>query len=198
MTPLEKLKAIAAAKKAAQAQEVKKDVDPTVSDSPADSGSSKPDLCTPVTSEEVTSNETDAVESVVSPNNEEPTLGVSNQAEEVGSPEAEPSCDEDGSSNEGLVSEPISGLGDDHPLKMQLAELEQALLGKLPEFRTILRDIHSKLRADPDCVTAMSEDEIGVIVSGLIHHANVEIIAPKAVKAAKAAAKKTPISASDL
>lgn len=166
MTPLEKLKALAAAKKAAQTEEVKKD-------------------------------ETSTVESVVSSDNEEPASSVSDQATETPSNEAEPAsnvCEQDGAELPGAAT---SGLGDDHPLKMKLAELEQALTEKLPEFRTILRDIHSKLRQDPECVTAMSEDEIGVIVSGLVHHANVEVIAPKAVKSAKKAAK-TPISASDL
>ena len=168
MTPLEKLKAIAAAKRLGQ-----------------------------VTQLEVTKNETATVESVVSPNNEEPTLGIPDQAEEVGGNEAELSSDVCESDDAGISDEPRTGLDSDHPLKMQLASLEQALLEKLPEFRTILRDIHSKLRQDPDTVTAMSEEEIGILVDGLIHHANVEVIAPKAVKAAKKASK-TPVSASDL
>jgi hypothetical protein len=167
MTPLEKLKAIAAAKKAA------------------------------AQNQEVTSDETATVESVVPTTNEKPTLPVPEQAKEATGDEAEsPSdvCEQDGEELSGGAS---SGLDDDHPLKMQLAELEQALTEKLPEFRTILRDIHSKLRTDPDCVTAMSEEEIGILVEGLIHHANVEVIAPANVKAAKKAAK-TPVSASDL
>lgn len=85
----------------------------------------------------------------------------------------------------------------DNPLMMQLAELEDALLKKLPEFRTILRDIHTKLRQDPEVVTILTEDEVSLIVSGLVTHANVDIIAPRTVKAAKKAAK-TPISAGDL
>ena len=168
MTPLEKLKAIAAAKKAAQASQPEEKKD-----------------------------ETATVESVVSPNNEEPTLGIPDQVEEARCDETEPALSVCESDDASLPDEPRTGLDDDHPLKMQLASLEQALLEKLPEFRTILRDIHSKLRQDPDTVTAMSEEEIGILVDGLIHHANVEVIAPKAVKAAKKASK-TPVSADDL
>jgi len=86
----------------------------------------------------------------------------------------------------------------EHPLIMELAELEQALEQQVPDFRLILRNIHQKLRADPELVTVLSEEEIGLIVSGLATHAQAEIIAPKAVKAARATARKTPISASDL
>jgi hypothetical protein len=167
MTPLEKLKALAAAKKAA------------------------------AQNQEVTSDETATAESVVPATNEKPTLALSEQAKEITGDEAEFPSDVRESNGEELSGGTSSGLDDDHPLKMQLAELEQALLEKLPEFRTILRDIHSKLRTDPDCVTAMSEEEIGILVEGLIHHANVEVIAPASVKAAKKAAK-TPVSASDL
>lgn len=85
----------------------------------------------------------------------------------------------------------------EHPLMMELAELEQALLQQLPEFKTILKDIHGKLRQDPELVAIMSEEEIELVVRGLTKHATVEIIAPKAAKAARKSAK-TPISAADL
>lgn len=84
----------------------------------------------------------------------------------------------------------------DHPIKMQLAELAQALEQKQPGFKTILRDIHCKLRQDPDIVTALSDEEIGGILSAMKHHAQVDIIAPKAVKAAKKALKN--VGADDL
>lgn len=85
------------------------------------------------------------------------------------------------------ISPQVQGV--DHPIKMQLAELEQALNEKLPGFKTILRDIHAKLRQDPAIVTLLSDEEIGGILAGLKHHAQVEIIAPKAAKAKKASAK---------
>lgn len=72
----------------------------------------------------------------------------------------------------------------DHPIRMQLAELEAALNDKQPGFKTILRDIHTKLRQDPAIVTLLSDEEIGQILAGLKQHAQVEIIAPKEKKTA--------------
>ena len=169
MTPLEKLKALAAAKKAAAATQTTEEKQ----DAPA------------------------TVEHMVSTPVEEPTSGLQQPAAEVSSDEGESSENADQGSAPASNESSRDNGEPNHPLVMQLAELEQALNENLPEFRTILRDIHSKLRQDPAIVTALSEDEIGAIVSGLIHHANIEIVAPKAVKAAKKAAK-TPVSASDL
>lgn len=89
----------------------------------------------------------------------------------------------------------------DHPLAMQFAELEAALLAQQPEFKTILRQIHRHLGQEPELVTQMTEQEIQMIVSGLVVFANAEIVAPAVVKTAKAAikaAKAKPISADDL
>lgn len=88
-----------------------------------------------------------------------------------------------------------------HPLAMQFAELEAALLAQQPEFKTILRQIHRHLGQEPELVTQMTEQEIQLIVSGLVVFANAEIVAPAAAKTTKAkitAAKKVPISADDL
>ena len=97
------------------------------------------------------------------------------------------------------LAEPVAT--SDHPLAMQFAELEQALLAQQPEFKTILRQIHRHLGQEPELVTQMTEQEIQLIVSGLVVFANAEIVAPAAEKSAKAkiaAAKKQPISADDL
>jgi hypothetical protein len=171
MTPLEKLKALTAAKKAMAA------------------------LAKP---EEVKKDETATVESVVHTAPAEPDSNGAAEVPQVASSEGElhnSEVSEGDSESDGSV-QPVVGVSD-HPLVMQLAELEAALTQNLPEFRTILRDIHLKLRTDPDCVTALSEDEIGAIVHGLIRHAEIEIVAPRAVKGAKKAAK-VPISAGDL
>lgn len=83
------------------------------------------------------------------------------------------------------VPERISAVAQtDHPIRMQLAELEAALNDKQPGFKTILRDIHTKLRQDPAIVTLLSDEEIGQILAGLKQHAQVEIIAPKEKKTA--------------
>lgn len=83
-----------------------------------------------------------------------------------------------------------------HPIAMEMAELESALNQQVPGFHTILRDIHIKLREDPNTVTLLSEDEIALIVKGLERHANVTLTAKAAKPTARA--KKTPISATDL
>lgn len=84
-----------------------------------------------------------------------------------------------------------------HPLLMEMAELEQALNERVPGFANILREIHMKLKKDPATVTLLTDEEIGLIVSGLERHTNVTIVAPAAVKSAKKAAK-LPVSALDL
>jgi predicted transcriptional regulator len=50
---------------------------------------------------------------------------------------------------------------------MQIAELEQALLSSHPSLPTLLQQIHRAIKQDPDAVTLLSEEEIGVIVNGL-------------------------------
>lgn len=84
-----------------------------------------------------------------------------------------------------------------HPIAMEMAELQAALDQNVPGFANKLREIHVKLRNDPIIVTLLSDEEIGVIVSGLERHTNVQIIAPAAIKASSRS-KKVPVSASDL
>lgn len=77
----------------------------------------------------------------------------------------------------------------------KIAELQEALDTAIPGFPHILKDIHTHLRADEEVVTYLTEEEIAVIVKGLEKHSHI-VVTP--AKAKKAAAKKTPISASDL
>ena len=88
-----------------------------------------------------------------------------------------------------------------HPLAMEFAEMEAALLSKDPNFKMILRQIHRHLATDPDLVTQMTEEETQAVVSGLVVIANAEVVEPakaKTVKAAVAKAKKVTISVDDL
>jgi hypothetical protein len=85
-----------------------------------------------------------------------------------------------------------------HPIAMEMAEIEAALNERVPGFVSILSTIHKKLRADPNIVTLLDDEEIGVIVSGLEKHTNVTIVAPSAIKAAKSKARREPVSAGDL
>lgn len=183
---LERLKALAAAKKAAEAKEKQNE---PVQVSNSESTDAQANTVPAGTCAGSSNSGGSPVPAISVPNN-------ANSDSAPTSPVAQP-ANSSSVPDKGESQAPAS----EHPLRMELAELEQALLNELPEFKTILKDIHSKLRQDPELVTALSEEEIESIVVGLTRHASLEILAPKAAKAAKAAtarAKKVPISASDL
>lgn len=60
-------------------------------------------------------------------------------------------------------------------LKEKVATLQEALLNAHPTMPVLLRTIHQQLRADPELVTVLTEEEIGIIVSGLSKQTNTEI-----------------------
>ena len=62
-------------------------------------------------------------------------------------------------------------------IKTKLAELENALLESLPTMPVILRDIHKQLKADPNIVTILSDEDCSVIVKGLKQQTQTEIVA---------------------
>ena len=71
-------------------------------------------------------------------------------------------------------------------IKSNILELQEALLKAHPQMPTLLRTIHSQLREDPDCVTLLDEEEIGMIVSGLKRQTATEIaVAPSKAKTQK-------------
>lgn len=74
-------------------------------------------------------------------------------------------------------------------LKESVADLEAKLLEKHPLIPALLRTIHTQLRQDPELVTTLSEEEIGVIVNGLKVQTNTEI-GVTASKSAKTALTK--------
>lgn len=86
-------------------------------------------------------------------------------------------------------------MSDTEVIKMRMAELQESLEKSLPNFPTLLRDIHIKLRDDPEQVAILSDEELGIIVKGLERHGNLTIVNSTTVKNR---AKKTPISADDL
>ena len=63
----------------------------------------------------------------------------------------------------------------------KLAQLEAAMLEKTPNMPTLLRDIHRELKADPDIVTLLSDEECSILVNGLKQQTKT-FIATKAVK----------------
>lgn len=77
-------------------------------------------------------------------------------------------------------------------IKEKLAQLEEALLEATPNMPVLLRDIHRELKADPDVVTLLSEEECAILVRGLKKQTSTEI-ATKAVKSTKKPAKKITV-----
>ena len=71
-------------------------------------------------------------------------------------------------------------------------QLEQ----QLPGYKDLLRVIHTNLKADPDMVHLLSEEQIGVIVAGLMKHTGV-VIATAASKG-KGAKRASGITADDI
>jgi hypothetical protein len=66
-------------------------------------------------------------------------------------------------------------------LNSKISELSDMLLSAHPRMPVLLREIHSTLKQQPDNITLLSEEEIGVIVNGLIKHTGVEL-ADKIIK----------------
>lgn len=70
-------------------------------------------------------------------------------------------------------------------IKSKLDELQQALLSSHPTMPSLLRDIHKTLKAFPEQVTLMTEDEIAIVVQGLEKQTNSHLVA-SAMKTTKA------------
>ena len=75
-------------------------------------------------------------------------------------------------------------------VKEKLLRLEQALVSDTPAMPTLLRDIHRTLKADPDVVTILTEEECAILVRGLKKQTKTEIAAKAIKKAPKKALSK--------
>ena len=75
-------------------------------------------------------------------------------------------------------------------LKEKVAELSTLLLAKHPRMPVLLREIHTALRAQPENVTLLSEEEISQIVAGLKVQTGMEF----AASATKGTGQKSAIS----
>ena len=73
----------------------------------------------------------------------------------------------------------------------KLASLEVALLERLPEMPTLLRDIHKQLKKDPEMVTLLSEEECAILVEGLKRQTNTAISTSALKTKTKAQSKMT-------
>jgi hypothetical protein len=58
---------------------------------------------------------------------------------------------------------------------MKIASLQESILHSHPTLPILLRDIHTMLKNDPAIVTLLSEEDIGIIVSGLKKQTATEI-----------------------
>lgn len=66
-------------------------------------------------------------------------------------------------------------------LQEQIMQLREALISSNPGMPTMLRTIHTALRADPATVTLLTPEEVGTIVAGLMKQTNT-VIATAATK----------------
>lgn len=70
-------------------------------------------------------------------------------------------------------------------VRENIAKLQEALLTAHPTMPILLQQIHRQLKDDPALVTVISEEEIGVIVSGLSTHTGVLLQAAEKAKGSK-------------
>jgi hypothetical protein len=58
-------------------------------------------------------------------------------------------------------------MNDGFILKEKVAALEQTILAKHPSLPSLLAEIHKNIKANPEQITLLSEDDIKIIVNGL-------------------------------
>lgn len=69
-----------------------------------------------------------------------------------------------------------------YELKEKVVSLQNAILEMHPQLPILLRTIHTQLMNDPEMVTVLSEEDIGIIVSGLSRQTKTEITTTPAKK----------------
>jgi hypothetical protein len=74
-------------------------------------------------------------------------------------------------------------------IKGKIAEMNTALLASNPLMPVLLREIHQHLRKDPELVTIITEEEIGMIVNGLKKQTNT-VLATTTIKQSTSKAEK--------
>jgi len=77
-----------------------------------------------------------------------------------------------------------------YEVREKLAQLEQSLLQATPNMPTLLRDIHRTLKADPDVVSILTEEECSILVQGLKKQTATEIATSVTKKKPKKALSK--------
>lgn len=79
-------------------------------------------------------------------------------------------------------------------LQERVLSLQSAILARHPTMPTLLQEIWRTLKAQPENVTLMTEEEIGIIVSGLQVQTNTSL-AQAATKSSKSAAATKSVTA---
>jgi CTP:molybdopterin cytidylyltransferase MocA len=79
-------------------------------------------------------------------------------------------------------------------IEEKVATLQEQLLANHPGMPVLLRDIHNRLKADPDVVTLLSEEAVGIIVSGLQKQTQTVILNATMKKGTGKALKKTTVA----
>jgi ribosomal protein L6P/L9E len=78
-------------------------------------------------------------------------------------------------------------------IKTKLDALQQALLDEHPQIPTLLRDIHTTLKSQPEQVTLMTEEEINIVIQGLEKQTNT-YLAAATVKSSRSPSKRAALS----
>lgn len=73
------------------------------------------------------------------------------------------------------MSTVMQQLGSVDDIREKIATLQNHLLTSHPLIPSLLRTIHTQLKADPEVVTLLAEEEIKVIVSGLQHVTKIKL-----------------------
>ncbi len=74
-------------------------------------------------------------------------------------------------------------------VKERILSLEQTILESNPRLPILLREIKLLLVKDPEIVTNLSEEDIGIIVSGLKKQVGVELLGATTASAKKKSSK---------
>jgi len=78
-------------------------------------------------------------------------------------------------------------------IQLKIAELKDQLIAQHPQLPVLLREIHKTLRDNPEVVTLLEPEEVGVVVSGLLHQTQTTIATKTSTSK-----KKTQITLADL